>query len=163
MTLRDTLLPIADLGNKLSAQFGLSRYAVSVRTRTWKGDIGDAVAGYTDVLLVMVPPPDVTVMSPFSQQLAGIMMAGGTVEDRYFKIDSLTPQYKDALGNVLGGFTPAQLDPPALDVKTEINYLLTGDDGITIECNVVLRDFTDPFGYQIIVREKRRRTEQNAP
>lgn len=162
MALRDDLLPVADLGSQLARDFGLSRYAVSVRVRTWNGDIGDVAAGFTDSTMPIDPPPSVNVMSPLQAQIAGIMMAAGTVEDLYWKLEDITPQYLDAHGSIIGGFTPAQLFPP-VGPNQELEYILTGDDGVPFSCTVVEKEFDDPFEYNVILREKRRRTEQNAP
>jgi hypothetical protein len=162
VSLRDDLLPVAALEQQLAAQFGLSRYAVAIRTRTWNVAIGDP-SGFSDSVITVTPSPAVSLLSPFAAQMAGIMMAGGTIEDRYWKLDKFTPQYTDPTTGAIAGYTPPQLAPMAANERTEITYLLTGDGGVTLECNLVAKDFTNPFEYSLTVREKRRRTEQNAP
>jgi hypothetical protein len=162
MALRDDLLPLMDLSSQLQQDFGLPRYAVTVRVRTWAGAFGDGGA-HTDADLPILPSCDVQLMKPFSAQMSAIMMAGGTIEDRYFKISGLTPRYTDPTTGTPGGYTPQELAPKTDNEKTEVVYLLTGDDGIALECTLVAKEFDDPFEYVLTVREKRRRTDQNTP
>lgn len=161
MPLRDDLLSLMDLSSQLQADFGLPRYAVKIRVRTWAVAFGDGGA-HSDVDLDILPSCDVQLLKPFAMQMMGIMMAGGTVEDRYFKVNGLTPAYSNP-NSGSGGYTPQQLAPIASSERTEVVYLLTGDDGVPIECTLIQKEFDDPFEYTLTLREKRTRTDRNTP
>ncbi len=155
MALRDSLLPVAELGSKLAQQFGLHRYTVTIHTRTWPTAVGGV--GETPVIspsVTISPTPKVAVLSPVAAQQMGIMMSGGTVEDRLFKITGITPAY--VKNGVPGGYTPAQIAPTTANPLVDIAVILLGDDGIAMECSIVGREFDKPFGYTLIVREKHR-------
>lgn len=153
MSLRDDLLPVVDLGNQLAQDFGLSRFAVTIRRRTWSGTrIGDGTPTNQD--LVMSPPPTVTFKSPFREQMTAIMASGGTIRDRYYEISDITPAYTNADGST-AGYTPEQLRlTVGPDLGTvECVVVLVGDDGMARECKQVIFEDGDPFAYSMIVQE----------
>jgi hypothetical protein len=97
MSVRDRILPVVDRARAKIAQLGLRRYRVIIRRRTWAGrTVGDTAgqnSGFTNTDLELAPTPKVELLSPAGAQLAGIIPSGGSIEDRYFKISGITPQY----------------------------------------------------------------------
>lgn len=143
-TLRDSLLPVADILRQIPNTLGLRRYSVTLRRRAWSGTYpGEGVPTDTDV--VLTPPPRVRVMT--TQDIAS---SGGTYREGDFKISAVTPSY------VGGGYGPAQLNlrPGVGVLNQEITVILTGDEG-TVECQLVEFKFDRPFTYFLVAREKR--------
>lgn len=146
MGFREDLLPVFNELRDLPNDFGLNRYAVKVRVRTYQSTIGD-----TDNPVVndtaIEPRPKVELQSPNANQMSGNMMSGGTVFDRYFKVSSITPKHS------AGGYTPQQLKP-AISPNQDLCYVLTGDDGVDIECTLVEWDFSGAFGYKLTLQSR---------
>lgn len=146
-TLRDELLPVFDELRGLIEEFGLRRYTLTVRQRTWSG--GTAGAGTpTDVDTDILPSPKVRQLTP--DEVAG---SGGTYQNGDFKANRITPAYID--GITPGGFSPDDLKLTASSEAVEILYLLVGDDGTKV-CTLVGDSFDRAFGYSLILRQTRR-------
>jgi hypothetical protein len=144
-TLRDQLLPVVDLVRKLPAQFGLRRYTVTLRTRTWSGSYsGEGTP--TDVDVLLTPTPRVEVLST-----KDVASSGGTYREGDFRVTAITPRYT---APTTGGYTPAQLNLRPTAQNKDVSVILTGDEG-TIECMVIEFRFVRPLRYTLIVREKR--------
>lgn len=153
MSLRDDLLPVADTLRGLPQQFGLRRFAVTLRRRVWPGDeIGSGTPTNQD--LVLLPSPRVRYLPPFARQMEAILAAGGKITDRYYRVDKITPYYLDSNGNP-GGYTPDQLRlrvGPDLP-NVEPVAVLVGDDGIAFECTQVILEIDRAFGYSMILQQ----------
>jgi len=158
MTVRDNVLPALNRARAIIERLGFRRTAVTIRRRTWAGTrVGDTAGqnpGYTDVNTVLTPTPKVALMSPFAAQMAGIMTSAGNNEDRYFEISGITPSFVDPTDGLTKGYTPAQLKQlvTAGALNQQIDFMLTGDDGVARPTTLVLQDFTKPFGYKLTVR-----------
>lgn len=144
-TLRDQLLPVVDQLRQLPNQFGLRRYAVTIRKRTWSGDAPGRGTS-TDVDTVLTPVPRVRVIT--TQEVAS---SGGTFREGDFIISAITPRYTSP---TTGGYSPAQLDLTLTALNQEATVILTGDEG-TVECDVVEFWFHRAFTYEIVVRARR--------
>lgn len=153
MTLRDVLLPVAELANKLSDQFGLSRFSVTIRRRVWSGaEVGAGSCTNQDI--VLTPSPEVTFRSPFAAQMSAILASVGSIRDRYYQVSNIIPFYTKGDGTT-GGYTPDQLNMrvgPDLD-NVEPIVVLVGDDGRARECTQVLFEDSDPFAYSMLLQE----------
>lgn len=144
-TLRDQLLSVVDQLRYLPAQFGVRRYTVTLRTRTWSGD-APGRGTPTDVDTVLTPTPRVSVMS--TDEIAA---SGGTYREGDFVINAITPRYTSP---TTGGYTPAQLNLRPTAANQDVTVILTGDEG-TVECDVVQLWFQRPFTYHLVVRARR--------
>lgn len=152
MTLRDDLLPVFQDTRGVIQDLGLRRFSVILRRRIWSGaEVGDGACVDEDI--VLTPLPKVTFRSPFARQLE-IQLGGGTVRDRYYQIEKITPAFNDGQGNV-GGYTPDQLrmrvGPDMRNVDPVV--VLLGDDGTLRECEQVLLEDDKSFGYSMLVQE----------
>jgi hypothetical protein len=162
MSVRDRILPVVDRARAKIAQLGLRRYRAIIRRRTWAGrTVGDTAGqnpGFTNTDVELTPTPKVELLSPVGAQMAGIIPSGGSIEDRYFKISGITPQYSTPTGARAGGYTPADLKLaiPAGVQNQEVLVVLVGDDGKERPCTLVLQDFSKPFRYELTVRLKHR-------
>lgn len=146
-SLRDALLPVIDQLRGLPSQFGLRRYTVKLRTRTWSGTyLGEGTPSDVDVQLT--PTPRVRVMS--TEEVAS---SGGTYRAGDFMITAITPSYTSPSA---GGYAPLALNlrPSPGTTNIDVTAILTGDEG-TIECQIVEFHFDSPFRYWIVVREVR--------
>lgn len=141
-TLRDQLLPVVDQLRALPQQFGIRRYTVTLRTRTWSGDRAGRGTP-TDADVVLSPVPRVRVVTT-----AEIAASGGTYREGDFRVSAITPNYAG------GGYSPTALQVRPTALNQDVTVLLTGDEG-TVECNVVEFHFDRPFTYSMVVREKR--------
>jgi hypothetical protein len=158
-TLRDDLLPVADELRQLPVDFGLRRYTVTIRRRIWSGTYpGDGTATNQDIALSPLP----RVRNSFSSAslspaaLQYILANGNVIDDRYYKIDRITPAYND--GTVSGGYTAQQLRlRPSPDSKSiEEIVVLVGDDGMRRDCVQVTFEQDRAFRYTMLVHESDR-------
>lgn len=141
-TLRDDLLPVIDELRQLPNEFGIRRYTVTLRTRTWSGGaVGRGTATAVDA--VLFPVPRVQVITT-----AEIAASGGTYREGDFRVTAITPSYGT------GGYSPTALNLRPSATNKDVTVILTGDEG-TIECGVVEFHFDRPFRYTMVVREKR--------
>lgn len=155
-TLRDALLPIFSQLRQLPVDFGLRRFTVTVRRRTWSGTfIGDGTA--TDQDIAITPMPRVRqVFSPGSmrpEQLQSLLANGNVIDDRYYKIDRITPAYTS--NGTSGGYSAQQLRlimPPDATLS-EYLVVLVGDDGFKRECVQTTFAEDRAFGYSMLVHE----------
>lgn len=158
-TIRDALLPVVDLLRGLPNTFGLRRYAVTIRRRVWSGAYpGDGTP--TDQDIVLSPIPRVrnsfssASMSPAAMQY--ILANGNVIDDRYYKIDRITPAYVN--NGTPGGYTPQQLrlvgNPDLKNVESIV--VLVGDDGVKRDCVQVTFEQDRSFGYTMLVHESDR-------
>lgn len=156
MSLRDALLPVMDQLRGLPQVFGLRRYAVTIRRRVWSGaSVGDGTP--TNQSIVLSPIPRVrnsfssATLSP--EALQYILANGNVIDDRYYKVDRITPAYSS--GGVSGGYTPAQLrtraNPDVMNVEEIVE--LVGDDGFKRDCVQVTFEQDRAFGYSMLVHE----------
>lgn len=162
MSIRDDLLPVVDQLRALPGTFGLRRYAVTIRRRIWSGTYpGDGTP--TDQDIVITPTPRVrnsfssATLSP--QALQYILANGNVIDDRYYKIDRITPAYIDASNNnTPGGYSPQQLRTVVSpDIKNvEEIVVLVGDDGYKRDCVQVTFEQDRSFGYTMLVHESDR-------
>jgi hypothetical protein len=153
MSVRDTILPVIDRARAKVASLGLRRYRVFIRRRAWSGPRAtEGTATVEDIEIL--PTPKVTVASPYMAQKQGIAMSGGTVEDREFLIEGITPFYDN--GTITGGYKPEDLDIKPRSRTEEVLVVLLGDDGIQHECTLSQKDFDGAFGYTLAARLRRR-------
>lgn len=143
MSLRDDLLPVVDSLRQLPNTLGVSRYAVTIRRRSWSGG-APGLGNATDTDTVLTPSPNVRVLT--SKEVAD---SGGTYREGDFRVFGITPAYS---GSTSGGYTPAQLDPRPNGPQEDVCYLLTGDDGIAREAQLVKLMTDKPFGYELVLR-----------
>jgi hypothetical protein len=156
MSVRDRILPVIDRTRGKIASLGLRRYTVVIRRRRWSGArVGDGTATNTDT--VLTPTPKVTEL-PANALGPGILTSGGTIEDRYFAIERITPSYIDPRDGQRKGYQPGELRLSATAPNEEVLVLLIGDDGRERACTLVSQDFSKPFRYQLVIRLKRRDT-----
>lgn len=159
MSIRDDLLPVVDQLRALPNEFGLRRYAVTIRRRVWSGAYpGDGTPSDQDIVITPVP----RVRNSFSsatlspQAMQYILANGNVIDDRYYKIDRITPAYVN--NGVPGGYTPKQLRTVASpDLKNvEEIVVLVGDDGLKRDCVQVSFEQDRSFGYTMLVHESDR-------
>lgn len=160
--LRDSLLPVIDQLRGMPPTFGLRRFAVTIRRRVWNGTyVADPAGTVTDDDIAISPMPRVrqvfSAASMRPEQLQYLIANGNVIDDRYYKIDRITPRYTNPDGST-GGYSAQQLrlvaDP---DVKNvEYIVVLVGDDGFKREC--VQKTFAEDraFGYSMLVHESDR-------
>lgn len=160
MALRDNLLHVVDLGNKLSAKFGLSRFSVTIRRRVWSGNQpGQGTASNVDI--VLTPPPRVRdafstgQLSP--QEMEYLAANNNVVQGHLYRIDKITPQYTNTDGTQ-GGYSVEQVRMwPNRDARhIEEVVCLVGDDGYLRECMQVSFEQDRAFGYSMLVKEQDR-------
>jgi Big-like domain-containing protein len=156
--LRDSLLPVVDTLRALPNIFGVRRFAVTIRRRTWTGQVpGQGVA--TDYNIALIPPPRVRDqsasdrgMSPTEAELkaANSGVATGSV----YRIDRITPRYTTAAG-VTGGYLAEQIRMwPDTDTGAIENLVsIVGDDGYLRECIQITFEQDRAFGYSMNVKE----------
>ena len=154
MSIRDNVLPKLDVARTKIAQVGLRNMTVTLRRRTWSGArVGDGTPSDSDI--VLVPSPRVRFLSPAGQQMTAIMQSGGSIRDRYYKIDKITPRYANTDGSV-GGYTPQELRMrvgPDVEAVEPI-VVLVGDDGMLRECSQLVLEDDRSFGYSMVCQEK---------
>jgi hypothetical protein len=150
MSVRDKVLPVIDAARAKIATLGMRRYSVIVRRKTWTTAIGQPGETPTIVDVTLTPTPKVRIDNAFMAQEFGIHGADGTYQDRTFVIDKITPQYTG------GGYTPAQLDLKPASKLEEVCIVITGDDGVARECDLISKEFDRAFNYKLKVRLKRR-------
>jgi hypothetical protein len=165
MTLREGLLPLVDALRQIPSNFGLRRYAVTLRRRVWTGPaIGQGTPQDQDLLLQPAPRVrDAFGLKPNDgdwARLQYILQHGHTIADRLWLINRITPQYLDDLDLPKGGWTPAQLrmEPPSDATNVECIVILVGDDGVKRECGQISLDLDRAFGYTMFVQETDRPT-----
>jgi hypothetical protein len=164
-TLRDGLLPLVDGLRQIPGNFGLRRYAVTLRRRVWSGSaIGQGTPQDQDLLLQPAPKVrDAFSVKPNDgdwARLQYILQHGHTIADRMWVINRITPQFLDELGFPKGGWTPAQLrmEPPPDAKNVECIVVIIGDDGVRRECGQISLDLDRAFGYTMFVQETDRPT-----
>lgn len=159
-TLRDAFLPVVDALRGLPGQFGVRRYAVTLRRRIWSGTYaGDGTPTNQDLVIAPLP----RVRNQFSsanlspQSLQYILANGSVIDDRLYQITGITPQYTNADGTT-GGYRAQDIRMrPSPDVRNvEPVVILVGDDGYLRECVQVLFEQDRPFGYSMLVKESDR-------
>lgn len=140
--IRARLLPVVNKLRALPARFGLRRYAVILRRRTWSGSYcGEGTP--TDVDTNLLPVPRVRPLT--TKEVAS---SGGTYREGDFLLSAITPAFTG------GGYSPTQLNLRPTGVNQDVTIILSGDEGV-IECQVVEFWFNRPFTYEMVVREKR--------
>lgn len=153
-TLRDALLPVADLGGKLAQQFGLSRFTVTIRRRSWSGgQVGEGTA--TDSDIALTPPPrvrDITSRDATLTEAEYRALNSDVLVGQLYRIDQITPRYTNPDGSI-GGYTPEQLRLSPNQSAYDGLVVLVGDDGYMRECEQVLFSQNAPFAYSMIVKE----------
>lgn len=138
--------------------FGLRRFSVTVRRRTWTSAYpGDPAAAPLDNDIVITPVPRVRQVFSSAQlrpeQLQYIIANGNVIDDRFFTIDRITPAYVS--NGTPGGYSAQQLRLVANPDATNIEYLviLVGDDGFKRECVQTTFSEDRAFGYSMLVHE----------
>jgi hypothetical protein len=142
-------------GGKI-ASLGLRPYAVVIRRRRWSGArVGDGTATNTDT--VLTPTPKVTDL-PASALGSGILTSGGTIEDRYFAIERITPSYVDPRDGQRKGL-PAWRPAPVGD-GAERGGADRAHRGrrARARLHAGIAGLSKPFRYQLVVRLKRQDT-----
>lgn len=158
MSVRDNVLPALNRARGIIANLGFRRTAVVIRRRVWagtrRGDKNGQTPGYADTLTTISPTPKVVLMPPFAAQQSGVMTSEGYSEDRYIKITSITPQFVDPKDGLTKGYTPTQLRQMVTPgvANEQIDFMLTGDDGVQRPATLVAMDFSKPFGYELTLR-----------
>lgn len=145
MTLRDDLLPVVDSLRDLPNQFGLRRYTVTLRSRTWPGG-APGLGTPVSVDTVITPPPKVRSLSP--KEIAD---SGGAYLDGDFMVEKITPSY---VSPTTGGWSPAVLHQHPGSLAQDCLIVLMGDEGM-VECEPVKFWWDRPFNYRVVVRAKR--------
>lgn len=161
MSVRDTILPSINVGRSVIAGLGLRRFTVTLRRRIWSGqNPGQGNATNQDIVIAPLPRVrDLFAAGNLSpQELEYIAANSNVVRGRLYKVDRITPQFLDANGNVLGGYTAQQLRMwPAPDARhIEQVVVLVGDDGWASECVQMTFEQDRSFGYTMIVKEQDR-------
>lgn len=145
MSLRDEILPDLDELRDLANEFGLRRYSLTLRTRTWSG--GQPGMGTpTDTDVVVDPPPKVRLLT--TKEIAD---SGGTYQKGDFKVEKMTPRYTSPTA---GGFSPAMLQIAPGGSAQDVAWVLTGDEG-AIECTAIEFHFDKAFNYWMVLRARR--------
>jgi uncharacterized protein YjdB len=155
MSLRDDLLPVFNDTRQVIDDLGLRRFQVTLRRRVWSGgkDVGDGTPTNQDI--VITPSPKVRFQSPDARQMQYLLTSGGSIRDRYYLINKITPAYVDPLTGLSGGYSPDQLRlrvGPDL-VNVEAIVVLVGDDGMKRECTQILLEDDRSFGYSMLCQE----------
>lgn len=164
MGIREDLLPVVDGLRSIpgSSDFGLRRFSVTIRRRVWSGAyVGDPSGTATDEDLALSPLPRVRQVFSASSlrpdQLQYILANGNKIDDRYYKIDRITPRYTNPDGST-GGYSAQQLrlaaDPDLHNVESIV--VLVGDDGYKRECVQTTFSEDRAFGYSMLVHESDR-------
>lgn len=149
-TLRDLLLPVVDQLRFLPNLFGLRRYSVTIRQRTWSGSSpGEGTSTNTDTLIN--PPPKVRVLTPKE-----VAASGGTYREGDYLIEKITPQFSPLIsgGTTSGGFTPDQLNVRPVTNNQDVCLVMSDDQG-QFECEIVKVDFGRPFNYWLVATRGR--------
>ena len=156
--LRDSLLPVIDQLRGMPPTFGLRRFAVTIRRRTWNGTYtGDPNGSVTNEDIVINPIPRVrqvfSASSLRGDQLQYILANGNVIDDRFYTIDRITPSYVN--NGTPGGYSAQQLrlvaDPDLHNVESVV--ILVGDDGFKRECVQTTFAEDRAFGYSMLVKE----------
>lgn len=154
-TLRDKLLPVVSALRVLPQNFGMRRFAVTVRRRTWSTLIaGEGTATNWDIQISPAPRVhDVTArdLTVIEAEMAAANRAG--IIGNMYRITGITPQYTK--NGVTGGYLSEQIRLwPNVDAGAVENLVsLVGDDGYLRECEQVTFDQSRPFGYGMLVKE----------
>lgn len=159
-TLRDALLPVFSELRQLPVDFGLRRYSVTIRRRVWSGTYpGDGTPTNQDIVVTPLPRVRNSFSSASLSQSAMqyILANGNVIDDRYYRIDKITPSFVDSAGNP-GGYSPQQLRmrPSPDSGAIEDIVVLVGDDGLRRDCVQVTFEQDRAFGYTMLVHESDR-------
>jgi hypothetical protein len=153
MSIRDNALPKFDKARTKIAALGLRRFQVILRRRVWSGSrVGEGTPTNQD--MVLTPTPRVRFMSPFAKQMEYIVTSGGKIQDRYYKIDKITPAFTS--GVITGGYSSRELNmavgPDLKNVEPVV--ILIGDDGMARACEQILLEDDRSFGYSMTVQQR---------
>lgn len=156
-TLRDALLPVFSELRQLPVDFGLRRYSVTIRRRVWSGAYpGDGTPTNQDIVIAPLPRVRNSFSSASLSQSAMqyILANGNVIDDRYYRIDKITPAFVEDSGNT-GGYSPQQLRtrPSPSSTAVEEIVVLVGDDGLRRDCVQVTFEQDRAFGYTMLVHE----------
>lgn len=155
MALRDSLLPLVDTLRALPATFGLRRFAVTIRRRTWSGaQQGEGTATDHDIPLIPAPRVRDITNRDMSIPVAELRASStGDTQGNIYRITGITPQYTN--GGVTGGYLAEQIRLwPSKDTGGAENLVvLAGDDGYLRECSQLTFEQDRAFGYSITARE----------
>jgi hypothetical protein len=136
-TLRESFLGLVDGARELVDDYGLRTHGLTIRTRTWAGEIGRT--SYTDSDLVIDPRPKIREV-----KMSEIASSGGMLSSGDLVVTKITP----AFGGV--GYTGSQLRPPGADNVQHI-YLVT-DGPAAGEYALHETSFTKNFEYGLVLR-----------
>lgn len=157
MSLRDSLLPVVSTLRALPQNFGLRRFAVTIRRRVWTGSkISEGTA--TDSDIILTPPPRVRDSFPIKSlsplEMEYVAANSNVVTGQMYKIDKITPRFTNADGST-GGYLAEQLRLwPIRDPRHMENLVvLVGDDGYLRECQQMVFEQDRAFGYSMLVKE----------
>jgi hypothetical protein len=156
-SIRPRILPVIDRVRAKIEDLGLRVYKVTIRQKDWPKQINapNTVPVITDT--VIVPWPRVRIDPPWIEQQTGTAGPVGSYTDRIFTIEKITPQHTRRDGTT-GGHTPQEFDltVPASNRQREKMLVITGDDGLDYECELISKEFDRAFNYKLKVRLKRR-------
>jgi hypothetical protein len=144
MALRDNLLPVANTLRAKAEAFGVRRYSVTVRQRTWSGG-RPGLGTMTPTDLTLSPRPRVRAVS--SREIAA---SGGTFTQGDLRIGPITPSNGAGVG-----YTAAQLAPDVSSANGDVMYVLVGDDGTTVARLVDRPSVDRSLGWFVVVRPTR--------
>ena len=143
MSFRTNLLAVVEAARAISGPAGVDirTNQLTVRTRVWSGNyVREGVFEDSDLVL----PAHYPIRRVSGQDIEG---SGGTYDLDTVLVNHITP-----FNGVNVGYTPAQLDPPKRDDRTEVIYVITGPEGGEYE--LVEARFHRPFSYQLVLRRK---------
>lgn len=127
-TVVDDNLPTLNDGRQLLVDFGLRKYRVFVRVRTWSG--GEVRLGtYEDIDAEIVPRPKVV------EKMAGAELV----------VNGITPDF------VVGGYTLADLNPTQLP-NAEVFYVVRNGEGTDVLYELTDVDSSGVFGIELRLR-----------
>lgn len=158
MGIRDDLLPVVDQLRALpgSSDFGLRRFAVTIRRRVWSGhQQGEGTATDHDIAILPLPRVrDVTARDMTLPEAEFKALNSNVIAGEIYKIDKITPRFTNADGST-GGYLAEQLRLyPKRDTGLVENLIvLVGDDGYLRECEQIYFAQDRAFGYSMLVKE----------
>lgn len=153
-TLRDQLLPLVNTLRGLPVTFGIRRFAVTVRRRSWSGaQQGEGTA--TDFNIPLIPAPKVVDITSRDMTMteAEIRAANSNaVVGNLYRIEKITPRFTTP---TVGGYLAEQMRLwPSKDTGAVENLVaLVGDDGLLRECVQISFEQNRAFGYSMTVKE----------
>lgn len=115
------MLPVADALRDLFSEFGVARYAVTVRRESWSGGrVGKGTATQADLQIVSAGggSPMVTALTDINGRVRDMLLSGGTVQVGDMVVTEITPSYANVgpvahVGSGTGVVTPSRAIPAA--------------------------------------------------